>query len=118
MDVLGTISASLDDESGEWLTIAGYLKGEEVASASWERMTVDMPSSVDAFSQMMDQAGEHMTVEQRRQIEQMGEIFDGANPLAEALGQMTNMPGMGGMRARVSLFHQALKEVGRHPLVW
>lgn len=108
MDVLGTLSASLDGEADEWLTITGTLDGETGASASWEHMTFDMPGGSDLQSQFMAMAGDQVSEEERRQLEQLGALLGESNPIAEMFGQMMGVPGMGKGMVRISI-------AGHHP---
>lgn len=92
MDVMGSITATLNGKEAEWLTISGNLKGEgEVASANWNRFTVGAVEKSESMDNIMQQAQSQMSAEERHQFEQMRAMLaeaDADNPLAAMLGPM------------------------------
>lgn len=62
MSSLGSIHASIEGQMQEWVTLGSEVDGEELASASWQPVT--MPEN--PMARMM----ENMNEEQRRQMEQ------------------------------------------------
>lgn len=96
MEVLGMVSAIFDGEAREWLTITGDFEGQKLASAYWKHISFDISGGADIGAQFLALAGEQVTEEERRQIEQLGSLLEGQNPMAEIFGQMTGVPGLGG----------------------
>lgn len=93
MQVLGTVSGTLDGKAREWKTISGNVDGMDIVSANWESDKFEMPESDDFAVQMKEVLGDQLGEEERRQLEQMGVMLEGMNPMAEMFGQITDSMG-------------------------
>ena len=74
------------------MTITGDFEGQKLASAYWKHISFDISGGADIGAQFLALAGEQVTEEERRQIEQLGSLLEGQNPMAEIFGQMTGVP--------------------------
>lgn len=99
MDVLGTISAKLDGEDREWLTIAGQLNGEDGASANWQCIEMSIPSFADGVGAV----GGVLSDEERAQLGMLDDMFSGGNPMAEMMEQITGQPVGGGEHINLTI---------------
>ncbi|MCC5961623.1 MAG: hypothetical protein JJU09_00725 [Rhodobacteraceae bacterium] len=88
MDVLGRVNATLGGEEREWLTIAGDIRGQQGASANFQRMVLSVPGFSDTFGAISDELSE----EEREQLGMLDDLFGGDNPMAGMLEQLTGEP--------------------------
>ncbi|MCC5972782.1 MAG: hypothetical protein JJT81_01895 [Rubellimicrobium sp.] len=88
MDVLGQVTATLDGQEREWLTIAGRIRGRDVASANWQRIEFSVPGFAETFGDIADD----LTDEERAQLDMLDGFFSDNNPLAGIVEELTGEP--------------------------
>ena len=91
MDVLGRLNATLGGEEREWLTLAGEIRGQQGASANFQRIEFSVPSFSDTFGAISDELSD----EEREQLGMLDDLFGGDNPMAGIVEQLTGQPAGG-----------------------
>ncbi len=93
LEVLGTLTATLDGTEREWLTLRGEIRGEEGATAHWRQTEIEIPGFAATMGSMLDQ----LPAEERARIEaQLGALdgmMRGEGQVAEALDGLSGTRG-------------------------
>ncbi|MCC5969984.1 MAG: hypothetical protein JJU15_08535 [Pararhodobacter sp.] len=71
MTVMGALTATLDGDAREWVTISGEMRGETGASANWQRIEISVPTFGDTLGAMAGQLSE----EERAQVQALDQLM-------------------------------------------
>ncbi|KPQ07742.1 MAG: hypothetical protein HLUCCA12_04900 [Rhodobacteraceae bacterium HLUCCA12] len=85
MEVMGAITATLDGEAREWVTITGERDGQIGASANFQRIEMSVPGMSDSLGEMADELSDA----ERAQLEAIEEAM--ARATQGAAGGMENI---------------------------
>src|SRR5690625_3237748 len=93
VNVLGTVSGTLDGEQRAWKTISGEIDGESIHSASWDNKAANnnLSDMGQMMSQLMGNLGMEMGPEEQEQMQAMESLFGNNSAMQDMMGKNGSM---------------------------